>query len=92
VGSLGSYGLPEVIDGSVELYFISASLTIVCGDAYAVYVEGVVADDLRRRMIIKAIRPATIPIMATPPMTPPAIAPTFTILLGAATEVLDTVG
>ena len=70
----------------VELYFISVS-----GDPYVyvayVPVEVVGADGLRRRRIIKAIRPAAIPIMATPPTTPPAIAPTFNFLLVAATEV-----
>ena len=70
----------------MELYFISPSLIIVCGDAYAVYVEGIGADRLRRRRIVKAIRP-TIPIKATPPTTPPAIAPTFNFLLVLATEV-----
>jgi len=66
---LGSYNLISVL-----------LLIIVWGDAYAmpVYVEGVDADDLRRRMIIKAIRQAAIPITATPPTTPPTIAPMFT--------------
>ena len=55
-----------------------------CCDAYAEYVEEL--DVLRRRRIIK-IRPARIPIKATPPTVPPTIAPMLTLLLGAATEV-----
>ena len=60
---------------------------LVSGDATALYVKGVGADRLRRRRIIKAIWPTTIPRKATPPMTPPTIAPTFDFLLVAATEV-----
>lgn len=79
-----TYTFPEAIVGTVELYFISVS-----GDPYVYvgYVEGVDADGLRRRRIIKAIKPAAIPTKATPPTTPPAIAPTFNFLLVAATEV-----
>jgi len=76
---LGSYIFPEGIVETVESYFISVLLlVIIWGDAYALYVEGVDADDLRRRMILEAIRPAVIPITATPPTTPPTIAPMFT--------------
>ena len=86
-----TYIFPEAIVGTVELNFIFPVI-IFSGDAYAVYVEGVGGDRLRRRMIIKAIRPATIPIKATPPTTPPAIAPTFNLLLGVATLVGTEVG
>jgi len=86
---LGSYNFPEGIVGTMGSYFISVPLIKVWGDPYALYVEGVDADDLRRRMIIKAIRPATIPITATPPTAPPTIAPMFTFFdLGAATGVV----
>jgi hypothetical protein len=72
----------------VELFFISASPIIVCGDVYGLYVEDFDVDDLRRRMIIKAIRPATSTITATPPTAPPTIAPMFTFFLEAATRVV----
>ena len=65
----------------MESYFISVLL--LWGDAYALYV-----DDLRRRMILQAIRPAAIPITATPPTTPPTIAPILTFFgLGVVVEV-----
>ena len=42
------------------------------------------ADALRRRMIIKTIRPQIATRTAIPPTAPPTIAPMFTFLLGAA--------
>ena len=44
-------------------------------------------DNLRRRMMMKAIMPATLPRKTTPPTTPPAMAPALDDFLLGTPEV-----